>query len=132
LRVAWIHPSWRDLVIDHLGSDDAARRQFLRSCSVHGALLALSVAGGDSGDRALPLLRHDADWDALTGRLYDLIPQLEPVELIGVLEALVLTTRGGLEVSSKVEAEALAEAVLSRVRSLWNTTRAPLSLAGLR
>jgi hypothetical protein len=131
VRVAWVHPSWRDLVIDHLSSDDAARQHFLRSCSVHGALLALSAAGGRGGDRELPLLRRDGDWDALTGRLSDLVPELEPVELIGLMDALLLMTHDPLDASSRVEAEALAIAVLSRVRSVWNMTGAPVSLAGL-
>ncbi len=131
MRVAWVHPSWRDLVIDHLGSDAAARQHFLRSCSVHGALLALSVAGGRRGDRELPLLRRDADWDALTGRLYDLAPEFEPVELIGLMDALLAMTHDVRGASTQVEVEALATAVLSRVRSLWNTSRGPISIAGL-
>jgi hypothetical protein len=131
MRVAWVHPSWRDLVIDHLSSDAYAREHFLRNCSVHGALLALSVAGGRGGDRELPLLKRDADWDALTDRLHDLVPELEPAELIGLMDALLLMTRDARKTSSEVEAEALASAVLSRLKSLWKTTPGPITLAEL-
>ena len=47
--VTWVHPSWRDLVIDELAADPAARRSFLRHCSLDGLLLALSHAGGLDG-----------------------------------------------------------------------------------
>src|SRR5262249_39233252 len=64
--VAWVHPSWRDLLIDELAGDAASRLAFLSRCGLDGALVALSVGGGPAGERRLPLLRADADWDALT------------------------------------------------------------------
>lgn len=64
------------------------RERFLHNCSGHGALLALSLAGGHGGERELPLLKHDTDWDALTDRLYTLVPELEPAELLGRMVAL--------------------------------------------
>jgi hypothetical protein len=54
-RVTWVHPSWRDLVIDHLAGDPLARRRFLERCSLD-VLLALSVGGGATGERRFPLL----------------------------------------------------------------------------
>ena len=87
MRIAWVHPSWRDLVIEHLSSDPEARERFLHNCSVHGALLALSLGGGHRGERELPLLQCDGDWDALTDRLYTLASELEPAELLGLMDA---------------------------------------------
>ena len=49
MRVDWVHPSWRDLVIDELADDPAARRRFLSRCGVDGAALALSGGGGADG-----------------------------------------------------------------------------------
>src|SRR5437588_9773703 len=63
--VEWMHPSWRDLVIDHLASDDQARETFLQRCGLQGFLLALSTAGGATGERKSPLLVRAEDWDAL-------------------------------------------------------------------
>jgi hypothetical protein len=128
MKVTWVHPSWRDLVIEHLSSDDRARAYFLRHCAVNGALLALSSAGGASGERRLPLLRRDTDWDALTDRLYDLAPDLEQAELIGVLEALRSACRGREVVSSRAEVDALARAVLVRLAGVWKRARAPIAL----
>jgi hypothetical protein len=90
MRVEWVHPSWRDLVIESLAQDAEARRHFLARCGVDGAALALSGAGGASGDRERPLLREDADWDALGDGLYGLCSDLgeaEAAQLLGVLEA---------------------------------------------
>jgi len=64
-------------LIEELTGDDRAREQFLRRCSVYGALLALSIAGGPTGGRRFPLIQRDADWDALTDRLFVLVPELE-------------------------------------------------------
>jgi hypothetical protein len=131
MRIAWVHPSWRDLVIDHLSSEHEARERFLRNCSVHGALLALSLGGGHRGERALPLLQRDADWDALTDRLYTLVPELEPAELLGLMDGLELTIHDLGGNSAVHEANALAIAVLNRLTTVWTTTRTPISLPAL-
>jgi hypothetical protein len=89
LRVSWVHPSWRDLVIESLAADAALRQRFLAHCGVDVAALALSTAGGADGDRVRPLLQGDADWDALGDGLYRLCAEIsEPdaIRLLGVLE----------------------------------------------
>jgi hypothetical protein len=131
MRIAWVHPSWRDLVIDHLGEDGDARERFLHSCSINGALLALSIGGGERGERVLPLLRADTDWDALTDRLHALVPELEPAELTALLAALAHMLDELAGGWAFVEAEALATAVLARAGSEWNRSGAPIPLPGL-
>jgi hypothetical protein len=51
--VTWVHPSWRDLVIEELIEDPADRQKFLRASSIEGVLLAISIAGGSAGERVL-------------------------------------------------------------------------------
>src|SRR5207244_54097 len=53
--VTWVHPSWRDLVIEELAADAEARRGFLRACGIDGLLLALSAGGGVAGEPRPPL-----------------------------------------------------------------------------
>ena len=125
MRIEWVHPTWRDLVIGMLIDDDRARRHFLRRCGVHGVELALSTAGGAAGERVLPLLRRDPDWDVLTDRLYELVTELEPQELIAALTALSAALD---ELSGESEATALAKTVLSRTAALWNASRKPLAI----
>jgi hypothetical protein len=115
MRVDWVHPSWRDLVIDHLAADAAARRAFLNACGLDGALLALSLDGGTLGERALPLLHEDADWDALTDRLRRLVDELAPDELAALLRTVAEAARWSMG-PERTEAQALGRTLLERVR----------------
>ena len=124
-RVTWVHPSWRDLVIEHLAADADARRPFLERCSVNGLLLALSTGGGAEGERVLPLLVEDSDWDALDARLYDLTPSLDDHDALRLLLALreALTHSLGHD---RAEVAAVAGSVLGRLRSVWDVAHAPI------
>jgi hypothetical protein len=112
--VTWVHPSWRDLVVEQLAADAGARRRFLERCGIDGALLALSRAGGATGERVRPLLVEDGDWDALTDRLHLLIPTLGDPELV----RLFATLEDGLT-SGSGELAALAYDALSALRRTW-------------
>jgi hypothetical protein len=108
MRVDWVHPSWRDLVIEELAGDAETRRHFLARCGVDGAAVALSGSGGASGKRARPLIFDDADWDALGDGLYSLCHDVDEVEAIQLLR--VLDGAG-----DDVEVLALIELVLKRL-----------------
>ncbi|HEX6023955.1 MAG TPA: hypothetical protein VFZ00_18340 [Solirubrobacter sp.] len=109
MRVDWVHPSWRDLVIAELAEDAETRRHFLARCGVDGAAVALSGAGGATGERERPLLREDADWDALADGLYAFCHDIDEADAIRLLS--VLETAGDDD-----EVRALAELVLKRLR----------------
>src|SRR5581483_7282414 len=91
--VTWVHPSWRDLVIDELAADLDARQRFLSRSSIDGVLLGISTAGGAAGARDLPLLREDADWDVLADRLSVLVPELDDPDLARLLTSLDTAAR---------------------------------------
>lgn len=131
MRVEWVHPSWRDLVIGRLKNDAQARREFINRSGVYGALLALSTAGGAAGERRLPLIGSDEDWDALTDRLYELIPELEPPELVTVLTAVSETIDDLGRTEAVGEARALARAALSRAATMWDDSSSPIPLVAL-
>jgi hypothetical protein len=126
--VAWVHPTWRDLVIDELATSAKLRRHFLAHCGVHGVVLALSTEGGRAGARHLPLLREDADWDTLGDRVHALVPALEPVEQTTLMTALerVIDVEEAAPVAR--EASAVARLALSRIAGLWEDSRSPVSL----
>jgi hypothetical protein len=125
MRIEWVHPTWRDLVIGMLIDDDGARQHFLRRCGVHGAELALSTAGGAAGERSLPLIRSDEDWDALGDRMYELVAELDPQDLIAALAAIEAALD---DLPGEREAGALARTVLARAASLWNAARRPVAV----
>ncbi len=131
MRIEWVHPSWRDLVIERLASDGAARRHFLSSSAIHGLVLALSTAGGSVGERNLPLVGCDQDWDALTDRLYALIAELELPELEAMFAALSEAIVALGDRHGRDEACAAAGIVLTRTAALWDASRKPIALDAL-
>jgi hypothetical protein len=131
VRIDWIHPSWRDLVIVHLANDPGARARFLSRCSVHGVLLALSAAGGRDGQRQLPLLITDADWDALDDRVYALAPSLEVADLCALLTSIRQAIKACEPDRARIEASALARAVLERLARMWDHSPDPVPLQAL-
>lgn len=69
----WMHPSWRDLLIDFLITNIPIRREFLRRCGAYGILLALSSYGGHEGTRQKPLLIEGEDWNELESNVIALL-----------------------------------------------------------
>lgn len=127
----WVHPSWRDLVIDHLMRHPDERRRFLRRCSMVGLELALSVSGGAVGQREQPLLRTDEDWLELRRRMLELLPDQDQAGHRLLLEALnasrVATQGGTLQTSVEQTAQELCLAVVAE----WDSRGAPLGARAL-
>jgi hypothetical protein len=130
MRVAWVHPTWRDLVIERLAGDAELRRHFLGHCGPHGIVLALSTSGGAEGERRLPLICDDEDWDAVGDRVYALAPELEHAELVAVFAAIGRALRELIrELPARAgEARALARMALERTASAWEAANAPVPL----
>ena len=70
--VEWIHPSYRDLVIEQLRDGGSLRSEFLNRMNVAGVKLALSEAGGATGKLKFPLVSSTIEWDTLRERCLDL------------------------------------------------------------
>ncbi len=88
MAVDWIHPSYRDLVIEELERDAPASEHFLQNCSWEGLQLTLSIAGGDKGQRRYPLMTSEKSWAILENRLNALLAQTsQPYELREILQA---------------------------------------------
>jgi hypothetical protein len=134
MRVAWVHPSWRDLVIDELASDAEGRRRFLAAAGLDGVLLALSTAGGAGGERLLPLLVADADWDVLADRVHALAAELDARGHARLLDALRAAIRAtdGRDPARHTEGIAIAEQALARATALWGDTAGELDVDLLR
>jgi hypothetical protein len=121
--VTWVHPSWRDLVIDELVGDRVARQRFLRQGSIEGILLAISTAGGATGERLLPLVRDDQDWDALSDRLAAVMVELDDPD-INRLFVTLSEARGALPRDDQSELTAVAGYALQLVARRWNQEHA--------
>ena len=129
MRVAWVHPTWRDLVIERLADDALLRRHFLNNCGPHGIALALSTRGGAEGGRQLPLIGCDEDWDAVGDRIYAMAPELDARETTIVLTAiddLLEAARDDPMLAG--ECAALAGMVLARFGEMWAGAHAIVAL----
>lgn len=126
LGIGWVHPSWRDMVINELREDSAARQRFLEACGLHGVMLALSREGGIVGERILPLLVSDSDWDALGDRAGKLVKQLEDQELAQLFLALRGLWTVEITRSQKREARSLVTNVLKMTARRWDQEHRPL------
>jgi hypothetical protein len=116
--VTWVHPSWRDLVIDRLAIDPNRRRVFLERCGIDGLLLALSTRGGPRGERTLPFLAADADWDALLVHVDGVVHGLGDADLVRLLRQLeeVVTNRAAAgDERALAELQAVSHRVLSLI-----------------
>jgi hypothetical protein len=96
-------------------------------CSIQGAALALSTAGGSAGERTLPLLRKGSDWDALANRLAILLPLLNPPETTLILGVLAEADRHAPE-PARAELDALAGGALDRLGRSWNAAGVPVPI----
>lgn len=114
-----MHPSWRDLVIEELATDGAAREHFLKNCGPPGFLLALSVAGGATGGRVMPLLCTSKDWAALSDSVPRVLRLSEDAstKVLASLHA-ALTTAPKLHAATSPMGR-FADHVLSVLRELW-------------
>jgi hypothetical protein len=134
--VEWVHPSVRDLVIDHLMSDGQARRAFLGKAGIDGLMLALSSEGGAGGDRLFPLLQSEMDWQETAARIASL-----PADAGGSLEnsrlAALLADTARLAKSEEArenaaDLEALTRSGLEALRDHWSRSKQVLGNGELR
>jgi hypothetical protein len=126
LGIGWVHPSWRDLVIDELAENAPARRRFLSACGIYGVMLALSRKGGARGERSLPLMICDRDWDTLGDRIGELLGELEDHDLGRLLLALGDALNVWLEPAQRSEVEGLTRYALGAINRNWRKHGRPV------
>jgi hypothetical protein len=128
LGIGWVHPSWRDLVIEELRQDASARRRFLAASGIDGVTLALSHAGGPVGERSLPLLIDDRDWDTLGDRVHQLLREFDDRDIARLLQALGGAVDAAGDAGAKREAITLAGDCLGTLKRAWE--RQPGAIPG--
>ncbi len=126
-RLDWVHPSWRDVVIDHLAEHGQDRRGFLSGCGVDGVLLAVSTGGGPAGERVRPLLRDDADYDELGARFGPLLREADDRDRTRVLHGLCVAFETAQDGPAVAELAALAFRALVVTRSCWDRAEVPVT-----
>ncbi|MGZ4202427.1 MAG: nSTAND3 domain-containing NTPase [Thermoleophilaceae bacterium] len=126
--VSWVHPSWRDLVIDELASGPALRAHFLSHCELEGVLLAISSEGGAEGTRAFPLMAQDSDWDALCDRVWRLVSELEEHDLSRLLWSLAAAVGSADGSAQSKEVDSLGGNALTALGRRYHGQAAPIQV----
>jgi hypothetical protein len=127
--IDWIHPSYRDLVIEELIQDSGLRSTFLRRASLEGIKLAVSDTGGRYGTRKMPFIRSAESWDILQERCLSLVDAD-----IGDRELLEVVANAASEKSSSDQAhrwERVAAKVCNGVQTKWDKTKRVVPAADL-
>lgn len=114
--VEWMHPSWRDLVIDSVAADTAARRAFLSCCGAAGVILALSTRGGLTGARDLPFLTDSEDWETLAAHLPTLVERVSDSDVARLLSAVAELAKH----RSGTLGSRFTRIALDRIRERWD------------
>lgn len=123
----WVHPSYRDLVIEELSSDRALRMGFLRTCSVDGLKLAVSESGGVAGERCLPLMVEAEAWTALQQRAVELVRDASTEESCEILTCFAAVVESARDDQSKQRLLSVLAIACETARVKWDAECTPLT-----
>jgi hypothetical protein len=127
----WIHPSYRDLVVEQLAEDGGLRSTFLRMMDLEGVKLAVSQAGGATGARVLPLLRTAEDWESLADRCTEIAKAGDTQNALALIRVLSSATVD-LETSSNTRLKGILGVCCSIIKDMWNERAQAIKHAELR
>jgi len=124
--ITWMHPSYRDLVIDELATQDALRIKFLKEMGLPGIKLAISDAGGAEGTRRFPLMTDSKSWGLLRIRAVEIVNALQCNQETDLLMALTSATQKAVRSQEVGPLVATLAAVCDALRAKWNSSSAVL------
>lgn len=130
IDIDWIHPSYRDLVIDELIEDAKLRSAFIRGASLEGIKLAVSSTGGKSGERQHPFIRSAESWDILQERCLSLVRTQDEQEEL--LETLADAAGQDASPDNRRRWERLLWLVCNQVREEWSRRSEPVAAGELQ
>jgi len=124
--VEWIHPSYRDLVIEQLRDGGSLKSEFLNRMNIAGIKLALSDAGGSTGKLRFPLVGSAKDWDTLEKRTVEAARNSRVEDCTALLTVLVaaLDDAAGQERSTILT---ILKATCSVIREKWDSGQIELT-----
>lgn len=118
--IDWIHPSYRDLVIEELGADASLRSTILASISLNGLKVAVSDTSGVRGEHHYPLTKTPSDWNALREGCLRLVQNSSPELATEVLEILADAARNTTQPNVRIELAQTLDDVCEAIRRQWD------------
>lgn len=132
VRFDWIHPSYRDLVIDELAADLPLQQDFLARTSVEGIKLALSEAGGGGGSRLRPLVGSSESWELIRRRCSKIAASGRDREATAVLQILLDAVHSDESASQVQELRELLAECCSATVHAWDARGTEIQSEALR
>lgn len=118
--LSWIHPSYRDLVIDELMREASLSNRFLSYTHLAGITLAISTGGGRHGERELPFLTSERAWQLLGDRCRHVAMTVEESELPDFLKTLASAMTEVRAADAKDRFHRLTRDICDVVRERWD------------
>ena len=125
--LVWMHPSYRDLVIEELSRDASRRREFLGTCSMDGLKLAVSQVGGAAGTRQFPFMVDEEAWTTLTRRAADLVAEASVDGVCDILTSVVSALGAVGNANTREKLERMLTVACEAAREKWDSRSTPLS-----
>lgn len=126
--IGWIHPSYRDLVIDKISADITMSKKILEFASLEILKLAISNTGGKEGERILPLLSTNEQWDIFKRRCLQLIDETEEqYSMTTLLISLYSSYINSDDVHVKKTISTISTEIMQRLLNKWNSNNDGLS-----
>jgi hypothetical protein len=128
--VEWIHPSYRDLVIEQLRDGGSLKSEFLNRMSISGIKLALSDTGGSTGRLRFPLISSANDWDTLQRRALE-VARSSGVEHSSALLTVLASALDGSIGQDRSSLLTILKATCRVVREKWDSGQVALSASAI-
>lgn len=122
--VDWIHPSYRDLVIEELAADNMLRQRVLTSITLSGLKVAVSDTSGPYGEQKYPLIASASDWKLLCEGCVKLVGSCSTVDATDALEVLASAAQNATESDVRHELSQIIFRICEAVREHWDANRA--------
>ena len=129
---SWVHPSYRDLVIEELSSDSSFRQSFLRTCSADGLILAVSEAGGVGGERRWPLMVDAEAWNLLEQRATELMQSVSTEQACDLLTSVTAAVESAEDSETRARLVVVLEGACETARVKWDAEATCLTGRQLR
>jgi len=123
----WIHPSYKDLVIEELGKSRSLQMDYFQNIGLEGIKLAISEKGGVRGERSFPLMQFPESWDLLKKRCLALPKILSVEEITEMLVSFRNSLLAVKDENSKAELLEMISLVCQMAKEKWDSERVKLT-----
>lgn len=131
VRIDWIHPSCRDLVIEELANEPILQARFVEKMSLQGIKISISDSGGALGDRRLPFMKDPRNWEILRVRCLSIAREDPISDAVDLLTTLYSANLGTSDLDRKNQFARIITEVCEEVCRRWNDSLEPIRVEDL-